>query len=110
MGRDQLFSVLRFHALRILRRKRIVRTTDSNNIFKRYPNLIRELIIAVRMLLFLYVNRHFEQLKKKRILFASCREFLFSTRTDGNHFPTSAKWSSISCFSPNEHQRKTQRL
>ncbi|MGJ1333987.1 MULTISPECIES: DDE-type integrase/transposase/recombinase [Sphingobacterium] len=46
MGRDQLFNLLRFHGLLIRRRKRIVRTTDSNHIFKRYPNLIKELIIT----------------------------------------------------------------
>lgn len=46
IGRDQLFNLLRFHGLLIRRRKRIVRTTDSNHIFKRYPNLIKELIIT----------------------------------------------------------------
>ena len=46
MGRDQLFDLLRFHGLLIRRRKRIVRTTDSNHIFKRYPNLIRELVLT----------------------------------------------------------------
>lgn len=46
MGRDQLFNLLRFHGMMIRRRKRVVRTTDSNHIFKRYPNLIKELIIT----------------------------------------------------------------
>ncbi|KAA8473422.1 transposase InsO family protein [Arcticibacter tournemirensis] len=48
IGRDQLFDLLRFHGLMIRRRKRIVRTTDSNHIFKRYPNLIKELVITGR--------------------------------------------------------------
>lgn len=46
MGRDQLFDLLRFHGLLIRRRKRIARTTDSNHVFRRYPNLIKELIIT----------------------------------------------------------------
>src|SRR5690606_1070907 len=46
MGRDQLFNLLRFHGLLIRRRKRIVRTTDSNHIFKRYPNLIKDLVVS----------------------------------------------------------------
>lgn len=45
MGRDQLFDLLRLHGLIIRRRKRSVRTTDSNHIYKRYPNLIKGLII-----------------------------------------------------------------
>lgn len=46
MGRDQLFNLLRFHGLLVRRRKRIVRTTDSNHIFKRYPNLIKDLVVS----------------------------------------------------------------
>lgn len=46
LGRDQLFNLLRFHGLLIRRRKRIVRTTDSNHIYKRYPNLIKALTLT----------------------------------------------------------------
>ena len=46
MGRDQLFDLLRFHGLLIRCRKRIARTTDSNHLFKRYPNLIKDLVIT----------------------------------------------------------------
>lgn len=46
MGRDHLFDLLRFHGLLIRRRKRIARTTDSNHVYKRYPNLIKELMIT----------------------------------------------------------------
>lgn len=45
MGRDQLHSLLRFHELLIRRRWRKVRTTDSNHVYKRYPNLIKELVL-----------------------------------------------------------------
>jgi len=46
MGRDQLFDLLRFHGLLIRRRKRMVKTTDSNHWLKRYPNLIKQLFIT----------------------------------------------------------------
>jgi len=46
MGRDQLFDLLRFHALLIRRRKRMVQTTNSNNWLKRYPNIIKEMCIT----------------------------------------------------------------
>lgn len=46
MGRDQLFDLLRFHGLLIRRRKRTVRTTDSNHIYKRYANLIKDLVLS----------------------------------------------------------------
>ena len=39
MGRDQLFELLRFHGLLVRRRRRIVKTTDSQHWLKRYPNL-----------------------------------------------------------------------
>jgi transposase InsO family protein len=45
MGRDQLFSLLRFHGLLIRRRQRIAKTTDSHHWLKKYKNLIKELII-----------------------------------------------------------------
>jgi transposase InsO family protein len=46
MGRDKLFDLLRFHGLLIRRRKRTVKTTDSHHWLKKYPNLIKELIIT----------------------------------------------------------------
>jgi putative transposase len=46
MGRDQLFDLLRFHGLLIRRRKRMVKTTDSNHWLKRYPNLIKNLCVT----------------------------------------------------------------
>lgn len=45
MGRDKLFDLLRFHGLLIRRRKRMVKTTDSNHWLKKYPNLIKDLTI-----------------------------------------------------------------
>lgn len=46
MGRDQLFDLMRFHGLLIRRRKRMVRTTDSNHWLKKYPNLTKGLIVT----------------------------------------------------------------
>jgi transposase InsO family protein len=46
MGRDQLFNLLRFHGLLIRRRRRMVKTTDSHHWLKKYPNLIKELILT----------------------------------------------------------------
>ena len=46
MGRDKLFDLLRFHGLLIRRRKRMIKTTDSNHWLKKYPNLIKELNIT----------------------------------------------------------------
>lgn len=44
IGRDKLFDLLLEYGLLVRRRKRkYVRTTDSNHPFKKYPNLIREL-------------------------------------------------------------------
>ncbi|MGN7986104.1 DDE-type integrase/transposase/recombinase [Pedobacter sp. 22226] len=46
MGRDQLYDLLRFHGLLIRRRKRSIRTTDSNHALKRYPNLIKHMVLS----------------------------------------------------------------
>jgi putative transposase len=46
IGRDKLFHLLRFHGLLIRRRRRMVKTTDSHHWLKKYPNLIKELIIT----------------------------------------------------------------
>ncbi|WP_322545206.1 hypothetical protein [Elizabethkingia miricola] len=44
-GRDQLFALLRFHGLLIRIRIRIVKTTDSHHWPKKYPNLVRDLVL-----------------------------------------------------------------
>ena len=43
MGRDKLNTLLRNHGLLITRKKRGVRTTNSNHIFRRYPDLAKNL-------------------------------------------------------------------
>ena len=45
MGRDQLFDLLGFHGLLVRRRKRLVKTTDSHHWLKKYPNLVKELVV-----------------------------------------------------------------
>lgn len=44
MGRDALFDLLSLHDLLIRRRKRVIRTTQSNHWMRKYPNLIRAFI------------------------------------------------------------------
>ena len=46
MGRDQLFDLLRFHGLLMRRRKRIAKTTDSHHWLKKYPNLIKDIVLS----------------------------------------------------------------
>lgn len=46
MGRDQLFNLLRFHGLLVRRRQRKVRTTNSHHWLKKYPNLIKKIILT----------------------------------------------------------------
>jgi len=46
LGRDQLFNLLRFHGLLMRRRKRMVKTTDSHHWLKKYPNLIKGLVLS----------------------------------------------------------------
>lgn len=46
MGRDQLFDLLRFHGLLIRKRKRMIKTTDSHHWLKKYPNLIKDIILS----------------------------------------------------------------
>jgi len=46
MGRDQLFDLLRFHGLLVRRRRRSVKTTDSHHWLKKYPNLIKDMIVT----------------------------------------------------------------
>ena len=42
MGRDKFFAVLRSNGLLVKPRCRRVRTTDSNHVYRKYPNLIKE--------------------------------------------------------------------
>jgi transposase InsO family protein len=46
MGRDQLFELLGFHGLLLRRRKRMVKTTHSHHWLKKYPNLIKDLVVT----------------------------------------------------------------
>lgn len=41
MGRDKFFALLRAHDLLVKPRRRRVRTTDSNHVYRKYPNLIK---------------------------------------------------------------------
>ena len=41
MGRDKFFALLRRHGLLVKPRRRRVRTTDSNHVYRKYPNLIK---------------------------------------------------------------------
>lgn len=48
MGRDKLFDLLAAHQLLIRRRKRKKAvTTDSNHPFRRYPNLVQDVVVKV---------------------------------------------------------------
>lgn len=42
-GRDKFYNLLGAHGLLVRRRKRGQRTTNSNHLFRKYPNLIREI-------------------------------------------------------------------
>ena len=46
LGRDNLHELLHRHGLTIRRRRRRVRTTDSDHPFRKYPNLIRNLVLT----------------------------------------------------------------
>jgi transposase InsO family protein len=43
MGRDALFDLVSENNLQVIKRKRKHVTTNSNHVFKRYPNLIRDI-------------------------------------------------------------------
>nr|WP_255651024.1 hypothetical protein [Cesiribacter sp. SM1] len=45
-GRDAFFDLLSTHKLLIRRRKRRIMTTFSRHRFRKYPNLIKELVIV----------------------------------------------------------------
>lgn len=42
MGRDKLFALLKKHGLLVKPRRRRMVTTDSNHVYRKYPNVIRE--------------------------------------------------------------------
>lgn len=44
IGRDALFDLLRDHHLLVRRKRRSIRTTYSYHMFKKYPNLIKDLV------------------------------------------------------------------
>lgn len=44
-GRDKFFDLLRAHGLLVRRRKRRPKTTNSNHLYRKYPNLIKDLEI-----------------------------------------------------------------
>lgn len=43
MGRDKFFYLMSEHGLQVRRTKRKARTTNSNHLFKRYPNIVSEI-------------------------------------------------------------------
>lgn len=43
MGRDKFFYLMSEHGLQVRRTKRKARTTNSNHLFKRYPNIVRDI-------------------------------------------------------------------
>jgi putative transposase len=45
-GRDKLFDILKRHCLLINRRRRFVRTTRSNHLFRKYSNVLRALHLS----------------------------------------------------------------
>jgi len=45
MGRDSFFKLLKEHNLLVKRKRRYVRTTDSNHMFRKWPDLTRDLKI-----------------------------------------------------------------
>lgn len=46
MGRDQLFDLMRFHGLLLRRRRRSVKTTDSHHWLRKYPNLMKDMVVT----------------------------------------------------------------
>jgi putative transposase len=46
IGRDQLYELLGHHGLLLRYRRRRVYTTDSNHPYRKYPNLIRDLMLS----------------------------------------------------------------
>jgi putative transposase len=46
LGRDKFFALLRKNGLLVKRRRKHIRTTDSDHAFKKYPNLIEEYVAS----------------------------------------------------------------
>jgi hypothetical protein len=44
LGRDKFFSLLKENDLLVKKRRKHIHTTDSNHVYRRYPNLIKEYI------------------------------------------------------------------
>lgn len=44
-GRDKLYALLRAHGLTVKRRRSGARTTNSNHLYRKYPNLIRDKVL-----------------------------------------------------------------
>ncbi len=45
MGRDKFLALLGEHGLQVRRKKRKAKTTNSNHLYKRYPNIIRDITL-----------------------------------------------------------------
>ena len=45
-GRDKFYNLLGEHGLLVKRRRRSVRTTNSNHFYRKYPNLVRDLALT----------------------------------------------------------------
>lgn len=45
IGRDKLYNLLKTHGLLLRNRKRRPKTTDSNHRYRKYPNLIRDVVL-----------------------------------------------------------------
>lgn len=46
MGRDNFLALLGEHGLQVRRRKRRAKTTNSNHLYKRYPNIVHDLSLT----------------------------------------------------------------
>lgn len=49
MGRDRFYRLLREHGMLIKRTKRYFKTTDSNHVYHKYPNLLKERKVTAPM-------------------------------------------------------------
>ena len=43
MGRDKFYFLIAEHGLQVRRSKRKAKTTNSNHLFKKYPNIVRDI-------------------------------------------------------------------
>lgn len=46
MGRDKFYFLLAEHGLQVRKKKRKAKTTNSNHLFKKYPNIVRDIKLA----------------------------------------------------------------